>query len=89
MKARQRIASSSFGPEALKVIGQAFDCAWNGIAGNFGGDPQTVENARYELADALLSVATNGSNDVEALKRAALETMALTYHRNVRPAPSS
>jgi hypothetical protein len=85
MKARQRIESASFGPESLKVIGEAFDQAWSDIAVNFGNEPQTVENARYELADALLSVATDGSRDVGALKRAALETMALAYRRNIAP----
>jgi hypothetical protein len=32
MGARQRIAGASFGPEALRVIGQAFDAAWVEIA---------------------------------------------------------
>ena len=38
MKARQLIDGASFGPEALKAIGQAFDKAWLEIAGNFGDD---------------------------------------------------
>jgi hypothetical protein len=35
MKARQLIDNASFGPAALKVIGQAFDEAWVAIAANF------------------------------------------------------
>ena len=39
MKARQLIDGATYGPDALKVIGQAFDEAWRDIAGNFGDDP--------------------------------------------------
>jgi hypothetical protein len=85
MKARDLINGSSFGPEAVKAMGQAFDQAWNEIAGNFGNDPKAVENARLQLADALLSVASDGSMDVEILKREALETMALRYRRRTGP----
>src|SRR5262245_60097072 len=35
----QLIAGVVYGPDALKVIGQAFDEAWRDIAGNFGDDP--------------------------------------------------
>jgi hypothetical protein len=33
---------ASFGPEALKAVGQAFDKAWLEIAGNFGDDPGDI-----------------------------------------------
>ena len=79
MKARQIIDGASFGPEALEAIGQAFDGAWEQIAGNFGSDPNDIERARHRLATALLSVATEDSRDVPVLVRAALETMALSY----------
>jgi hypothetical protein len=36
MSARQLIEGASFGPETLKVVGEAFDAAWAEIAGNFG-----------------------------------------------------
>ena len=57
MRARQKIDGAAFGPEALKVIGQAFDAAWAEIADNFGGDPLAVEAARLKPADAFLSIA--------------------------------
>jgi hypothetical protein len=79
MGARQRIAGASFGPEALRVIGQAFDAAWVEIAGNFGNDPGQVEAARVKLATAILSNATDDSRDVEALKKAAIERMVMDY----------
>ena len=65
----------------MKATGAAFDAAWAEIAGNFGDDPISVEKARLQLADALLSIADEDSRDVEVLKRAALQWMALDYRR--------
>ena len=87
MKARQLIDGASFGPEALKVISQAFDTAWLEIAGNFGDDSGDIERARNKLANALLSVASEDSRDEELLKQAALQRMALDYRRRDRLAP--
>jgi hypothetical protein len=42
MGARQLIDNASFGPDALKVIGDAFDAAWAEIAGWFGTDPVVI-----------------------------------------------
>jgi hypothetical protein len=79
MKARQVIDGASYGPEALKAIGQAFDEAWSDIAGNFGEDPHDIEQARIALAKAALSVAHEDSRDVGALKAGALQAMAMAY----------
>jgi hypothetical protein len=81
MRARQLIDGASFGPDALKAIGEAFDAAWAEIAGNYGNVPVDIDNARYRLANALISVASEDSRDVEALKRGALEEMALDDRR--------
>jgi len=80
-KARQLIDGASFGPEALNAIGTAFDAAWAEISNNFGDDPIDVEKARLRLANALLSIANEDSRDVNVLKRAALQRMALDYKR--------
>jgi len=56
MKARKLIGGASLGPEALKVIGQAFDEAWADIAANFGNDPREIEAARLRLANTVLSL---------------------------------
>jgi hypothetical protein len=85
VKARQLIDGASYGPEALKAIGQAFDEAWLQIAGNFGDDPIDVEKARIKLAHALLSIADENSRNVPVLKRAALERMALGYEKRYQP----
>ena len=82
MKAHQIIDGASYGPDTLKAIGKAFDEAWLIIAGNFSSD--TTEPARLRLADALLSVASEDSHDVDDLKRGALEAMALSYYANHR-----
>ena len=80
MKARLLIDGASFGPDALKAIGQAFDEAWQEVAGNMDSDPQDIEAARIQLANAVLSIADEDSRDVEVLKRAALLRLALDYH---------
>jgi hypothetical protein len=79
MRARALIDGASFGPEALKAIGQAFDDAWTQIAANFGNDPADMEAARLKLARALLSIADEDSRDVGVLAQAALLRMALDY----------
>jgi hypothetical protein len=79
MKARQLIDGASYGPDALKVVCQAFDDAWRMIEGNFGDDPRDIELARLKLANAVLSVADENSRDAGALKNGALQMMALDY----------
>jgi len=85
MRARKLIDGASFGPETVKAMGQAFDQAWAEIAGHFGDSASQIENARLKLAEAMLSVATDGSTDVEALKAGALQAMALDYRSGIRP----
>jgi len=84
MKARQLIQGATFGPEALKVIGKAFDDAWSKIGSQF--DTQQAQFARLRLARAVLSVAREDSRDPEELKNAALQTMALNYRDRSDPA---
>jgi hypothetical protein len=79
MKARRLIVGAAFGPDALKAIGEAFDAAWSRqlwqrSSGN--------RDARYSLANALLSMASEDNRDVEVLKQAALERMALDYRKS-------
>ena len=82
MRARRLIDAASFGREAMRAIGQAFDAAWAEIDRNFGDDPADIDDARYKLATALLSVAREDSRDVEDLKKAALQQMALEYRES-------
>ena len=87
MKARALISGTSYGPEALKLIWQAFDAAWAEISGNFG-DEQSAEAARERLAHAILAVADADSRDAEALKETALQIMALASGRRSDWLPS-
>ena len=84
MKARRLIDGATFGPEALKAMGEAFDQAWTEIAGNFGESPSEIESARLRLAEAMLSVATEGSTDIATLKADALQAMARDYRSGIR-----
>jgi hypothetical protein len=79
--AKQVIDGISFGPDALKAIGDAFDVAWAEIASNFAGNLLQIDSARLQLATALLSIASEDSCDAQVLKKAALQRMALDYRR--------
>ena len=76
MKARQMIEGSIFEPETLHVASKAFDAAWEQIAHHFDGD---AEQARLQLAHAILVVTKADSTDAERVKKDALEVMALAY----------
>lgn len=74
MRAWVLIEDSAFGPDAIKVMGQAFDEAWEDIAGNYSYALR--EGARLRLANALLSLAKDDEDlDVASLKNAAIEAM--------------
>jgi len=79
LRASQLIDGASFGPEALKVVAQAFEQTWAQIEATYGNDPRDIERGRLRLANALLSVASEDSRNVAVLSRAALEAMALRY----------
>ena len=87
MRARSRIEASSYDPTVVKTMGEAFDHAWSQIAANYADDAGRVEAARMRLADAVLSIASETSTDVEALKTGALEAMAGVYRSPVRSPP--
>ena len=58
MRARNMVTGASFGPDALKVITQAFDEAWASIAAQYeAGTPVQKDAARFRLAQAVFSVA--------------------------------
>jgi hypothetical protein len=80
LKARELIDSAAFGPDTLKMLGQAFDEAWAIIGGNFEENTLAVQAARLKLANAILAEA-KASDDVETLKNKALQAMALAYRR--------
>ena len=80
----------SYGPDALQVLNQAFDAAWADIAGFYGENPSLVQSARNKLAEAVLRAADrDGFSDAEALSRAALTMLALSYRPRKLATPLS
>jgi hypothetical protein len=76
-KARQLIASGSFGPDQLKALFKAFDEAWDAIAPTVSGRAAAVEVARVRLANIVLSLAPRGTGaggqiDAEQVRDAAI-----------------
>jgi hypothetical protein len=82
MEARQLIGNSSYGPEQLTVLFQAFDRAWEELAPRVGDDPAAIEAARMQLANVMLALAANGQPDAERLKTAALQLLPATFGRS-------
>lgn len=80
MKAKQLIDGAALGPDALKTARQAFDEAWAQIARFFSNDPVMIDGARLALANVILSLASNESRDVGALKHAGIQAMAKEYN---------
>lgn len=79
MPLRKLTEGSSFAPETLDVIYQAFDLAWEEIGARFGNDPTAIEFGRARLARAVLSVAKDDASDPARLKADALNAFALMY----------
>jgi hypothetical protein len=75
VKAHQLITDSTYSPEQIKALGEAFDGAWARIAPDVGTTPASIEAARLKLADTVLSLANGGTINPEQLKEAALKKM--------------
>ena len=89
MKARLLIEGAAFGPDALKVMRQAFDQAWADVEHAFT-TPELKEAARLCLAD-ILANARNDSRDVEELRllghRALIQRHTQEMVQAVKPRP--
>jgi hypothetical protein len=79
MEARKLIAGASFGPDALKVLFQAYDEAWASLAPRCGNDQSAIAAARLRLANIVLGLMREDMRDAAGLRDAALrhyETVA-------------
>ena len=56
MKARRQVASAVYDPATLKVIGKAFDDAWEQIAPQVSARAYAIEAARLRLAEIVLGL---------------------------------
>jgi hypothetical protein len=75
--------SATYSPERLTVLRNAFDRAWQEIAGNFGlGSPAAIDSARTTLANVILSLPCSEIDDADRIKETAIRVMAARY-RNV------
>jgi hypothetical protein len=72
---RPPMDTASFGPEALKAIGEAVDIAWTEIADNYSNVTAERETGRLKLATALLLVAAENGLDPQELETVALARM--------------
>jgi len=78
MEARRLIGSASYGPDTLKALFQAFDEAWAVLAPRYGNDAPAISAGRIRLANIVLSLARNGSGDVDRLRETALQLYQAT-----------
>ena len=67
-------------PKTLKLLGQAFDEAWQDIAGNY--DAASVEDRRHRLAEVIFTLARDGERDLYGIKSQALEIMRRKEQRS-------
>ena len=75
VEAHQLITASTYDPEQVKALGEAFEGAWKRIAPDVGSTPASREAARLKLAATILSLANGGPINSEQLKEAALKKM--------------
>ena len=66
---------TTYGPEQLKVLGTAFDSAWESVVGTVGDAPPNIESARTRLATVILSLPCSEIHDAERIKNTALQVM--------------
>jgi hypothetical protein len=79
MEARKLIGSTSFPPDELKVIFEAFDDAWGEVGTDVSSRVGAVEAARQSLADIVLSLAKAGPIERAGLKSAAVAAFRLKH----------
>jgi hypothetical protein len=74
VRARQLIDGAAFPPDALKVLGEAFEDAWAELAADVSCDPTVVDAARLSLAGIVLDIAkAGGPIDRDRIKAAAVD----------------
>ena len=83
--ARELLDEAEYGPEALKILYQAFDAAWETMAPNYAGDPDRAEIARLKLANTILSFPADEITDAEQIKNSSLQIVALGTARAKSP----
>jgi hypothetical protein len=75
MKARKLIADAVYNPADLKIIGGAFDDAWDRVAPQISSRPEAIEAARLKLAEIVISLTSSGARDPDQIVKQAVKAM--------------
>jgi hypothetical protein len=77
MKARKLIEGSSYDPDTLRILFQAFDDAWAQVSPTISSSrPEAaIEAARMKLAHIILGLARRNTRDAKQLTEAAVQLM--------------
>jgi hypothetical protein len=75
MRAKQLIQNSTYGPEKLKLLSEAFEAAQDRVVAKFGPESSAIEVARLRLASMLLLLGNSDVADPAVLKDRALEAL--------------
>jgi hypothetical protein len=75
MKALRLIETVCYEPHQVKALGRAFDDAWERLAPSVSSRPESVEAARFALADVILGLAKQGNFDPLWLADTAVQVM--------------
>lgn len=78
-RVHQLFARAAYDPERLKVLGSAFDRAWQRIADGVERPPVDVEAARTVLAKVILNLPGSEDEDAERIANAAVRIMGSGY----------
>jgi len=73
------MGGAAFPPDALKVIFQAFDDAWDEVAADVSVRASAIEAARLSLATIVLRLAAKGPIERVGLRTAAVDAFRLKY----------
>lgn len=65
------LRDSTYGPESLKLIGEAFDRAWEAIRPVVDDTPLAHEAARLKLANMILGLASSQTLDQARVRQSA------------------
>jgi hypothetical protein len=75
MKARKLLENATLGPADMRIVGQAFDQAWEQIKGRYQTNAFAVEAARIRLANAVLAGYRVGLLDPDLIETRALNDL--------------
>jgi hypothetical protein len=75
-KAKQMIASASFGPEKVAQLGRVFDAAWGVVKAEYES-PGAIEAARLKLANIVINLAKENEEDDRTLQDRAVRILSV------------